>query len=366
MRSTSSPKSWMRTARSSYAGNTSIVSPRTRNLLRVKPKSLRSYCSSTRRRRISRWSRSSPGLSMRSCLPYCSGRAEAVDRRHRRHDDHVAAGQQRARGRVAQPVDLVVDRAVLLDVRVGGREVRLGLVVVVVADEVLDPVLREHLPELGRELRGQRLVRREHQRGPLRLRDHVGDREALPRTGDAEQGLEPVAVVEAAAERGDRFRLVARGLHIGDEIEERHGVESTGGLRQLRSRIAFRGTVRRAGGRRAASAAAATVRWRSVQISAICLSSPARSPALSTTQVATFRRSSSVACSPIRRRASSRGTPRDSSRSSRVSSGASTTITPRTRTRASTPRATARRGRRPRPAVPRSTRRRNSCRWPGA
>ncbi len=108
-------------------------------------------------------------------------RAEAVDRRHRRDDDHVAPGEQRARGRVAQPVDLVVDRAVLLDVRVGGREVGLGLVVVVVADEVLDPVLREQLPELGRELRGQRLVRREHQRGPLGLGDHVRDREALAR-----------------------------------------------------------------------------------------------------------------------------------------------------------------------------------------
>ena len=55
--------------------------------------------------------------------------------------------------------------------------------------------------------------------------------------------------------------------------------------------------------------------------------SAARSPALSTTQVATFRRSSSVACSSIRRARVVAGTPRASSRSSRVSSGASTTIT---------------------------------------
>ena len=45
------------------------------------------------------------------------------------------------------------------------------------------------------------------------------------------------------------------------------------------------------------------------------------------THVATSRRSSSVACSAIRRSASSRGTPRASSRSSRTSRGASTTIT---------------------------------------
>ena len=47
------------------------------------------------------------------------------------------------RGRVAHLVDLVVDRRVLLDVRVGRRDVRLGLVVVVVADEVADGVLGE-------------------------------------------------------------------------------------------------------------------------------------------------------------------------------------------------------------------------------
>ena len=42
---------------------------------------------------------------------------------------------------MAQPVDLVVDRRVLLDVRVGRGDVGLGLVVVVVGDEVLDRVV---------------------------------------------------------------------------------------------------------------------------------------------------------------------------------------------------------------------------------
>ena len=47
------------------------------------------------------------------------GRAEAVDARHRGHHDHVAAGEQRRGGGVAQPIDLVVHRRVLLDVGVG-------------------------------------------------------------------------------------------------------------------------------------------------------------------------------------------------------------------------------------------------------
>ena len=56
--------------------------------------------------------------------------------------DHVAPGQQRLGRRVPEPLDLLVDRGVLLDVGVGLRDVRLGLVVVVVGDEVLDRVVR--------------------------------------------------------------------------------------------------------------------------------------------------------------------------------------------------------------------------------
>ena len=69
------------------------------------------------------------------------GVAHAVDATDRGDDDGVATCQQARGRRVAQPVDLVVDRRVLLDVGVAGGDVRLGLVVVVVADEVLDAVL---------------------------------------------------------------------------------------------------------------------------------------------------------------------------------------------------------------------------------
>jgi hypothetical protein len=63
------------------------------------------------------------------------------------------------RRRVAQLVDLVIDRRVLLDVGVGRGDVGFGLVVVVVGDEVLDGVLGKELLELGVELGRQGLVR---------------------------------------------------------------------------------------------------------------------------------------------------------------------------------------------------------------
>ena len=68
---------------------------------------------------------------------------------------------------MAQTVDVVVDGRVLLDVEVLGRDIGLRLVVVVIAHEVLDRVLREELLELVAELRGKRLIMRDHQRRAL-------------------------------------------------------------------------------------------------------------------------------------------------------------------------------------------------------
>ena len=113
--------------------------------------------------------------------------AEAVDARHRRHHHHIAPRQQARRRRVPQPLDVVVDRAVLLDVGVGLRDVRLGLVIVVVRDEIFNRVVRQHLPQLVGELRGQRLVRRHHQGGPLQPLDQPGRRRRLAGTRGAQQ-----------------------------------------------------------------------------------------------------------------------------------------------------------------------------------
>ena len=74
------------------------------------------------------------------------GRAEAVDAGDGRHDQDVAALEEAPGRGEAQPVDLLVDRGLLLDVGVRLRHVGLGLVVVVVGDEVLDGVARGRRP----------------------------------------------------------------------------------------------------------------------------------------------------------------------------------------------------------------------------
>ena len=151
------------------------------------------------------------------------GRAEAEDARHRGDDHHVAAREQRRRRGVAQPVDLLVDRRVLLDVEVARRDVGLGLVVVVVGDEVLDRVVREVRPELVAELRRERLVVRDHQRRPLQLLDRRGHRHRLARAGGAEQRHAARARLDRLGDAVDRRRLIGGRRVDGVELERRHG-----------------------------------------------------------------------------------------------------------------------------------------------
>ncbi len=107
-------------------------------------------------------------------------RADAVDAAHAGYHDDVLAREEGRGRRVTQLLDLGVDRRVLLDERVGRGHVRLGLVVVVVADEVHDRVVRQEVLDLGGELGSERLVGRHHERRLLHSLDDLGHREGLP------------------------------------------------------------------------------------------------------------------------------------------------------------------------------------------
>ena len=199
------------------------MSPRTRNRARARSASLRWYWRSTRWRRTPSRRYEPPVAQLEDGRAVVDRRADAVDAAHARDDDHVAALEQGVGRGVPQPVDLVVAARVLLDVRVAAGQVRLGLVVVEVADEVLDRVVREEVAELRVELRGEGLVVGEDEGRALGgldrpWRSSGSCRSRSRRAGPG--GCRPF--VEAVGQALDGLRLVAGGLERGDETEIGH------------------------------------------------------------------------------------------------------------------------------------------------
>ena len=153
------------------------------------------------------------------------GVPQAVDRRHRHHDQRIAALQQRLGGGEAHLLDVVVDGGILLDEGVRRRHIGLGLVVVVVGDEVLDGVVGKERLEFTVELRRQGLVGRHDDGRALQALDHVGHGEGLAGAGDPEQGLVGQPRLEPAHQAVDGRGLVAGGLELRGEAKgSAHGV----------------------------------------------------------------------------------------------------------------------------------------------
>ena len=148
---------------------------------------------------------------------------QAVNAADRGHHDHVAPFKQRARRRVTQHVDLLVDRRRLGDVGVADRYVGLRLVIVVIGDEVLNGVLREELPQLVAELGRQGFVVGQHQRRPAGLGDHVGHRERLARARGPQQRLITLAAVYPRHQLLDRRRLITLRRIRSREVVGGHG-----------------------------------------------------------------------------------------------------------------------------------------------
>ena len=178
-----------------------------------------------------------PDGELQAHFPVVAGVADAVDAGHGGHHDHVAPLQQRGGGRQAQAVDLLVDRGVLFDVQVLARNVGLGLVVVVVGDEILHRVFGEEILELAVELGGQGLVVGDDQGGQLGLLDDLGHGEGLAGAGDPLQGLGLVPGPQAPGQGLDGLGLVAGRLEAGHDLELLHHCRFCGRSESLMARV---------------------------------------------------------------------------------------------------------------------------------
>ena len=153
---------------------------------------------------------------------------QTVDGRDGRHDDDVSPGQQGIRRGVTQPLDLLVETGVLLDEGIRLRDVRLGLVIVVVRDEVLDGIVREEGAQLLGELGRQGLVGLHDEHRPLQLLRQPRHRGRLTSTSGTKQDDVLLTVLDPLLQLRNGLRLVARGVELTDDMEGRNTASDVG------------------------------------------------------------------------------------------------------------------------------------------
>ncbi len=102
------------------------------------------------------------------------------------------------------------------------RDVRLGLVVVIIRHKKLDGVVGKKLLELGAKLRRKRLVVRQDKRRAVDFLDDLCHRIRLARAGYAQERLLGEAVLEPCGKCVNGLGLVARGRIVADDFKVRH------------------------------------------------------------------------------------------------------------------------------------------------
>ena len=158
------------------------------------------------------------------------GVAEPVDAGHGAHNHNVPAGEETGGGAVAEPFHIVIDGGVFFYVGVGLGDVGLGLVVVVVADEVFDRVIGEELAKLVGELGGQGFIGRHDEGGALDLFDEPSRGGGFTGAGGPKENDVAFAPVDALGEFGNGGGLVAGGLVVADDFEPAGGAGYVVGL----------------------------------------------------------------------------------------------------------------------------------------
>ena len=143
------------------------------------------------------------------------GAAQSVNAGYRRHNDHVIPLGKRRRRRMAQLIDLIVNRRVFFNVGIRGRNIRLGLIIVIVGDKILHRVLREKFLELGIKLGRQGFIVGNDQRRLVQRLDDVCHGKGLAGAGNAQQRFKLIPFLKALNQVGDGLRLVAGGGVFG-------------------------------------------------------------------------------------------------------------------------------------------------------
>jgi len=125
-------------------------------------------------------------------------------------------------GGMTEFIYFLIDFRFLFYIEVPVRDISFRLVVVVIADEIFDGIVREKFLEFLVKLGGEGLVVADNERWFLNAFDDIGHCEGLAAAGDAQQGLMTVTFIQTFDQFINRLRLVTHHPKVGYNPEIRH------------------------------------------------------------------------------------------------------------------------------------------------
>ena len=169
---------------------------------------------------------------------------ESVDRGHGGDDNHIPPFHEGGRRAEPQSIYVFIDGCIFLYESIRRGNIGLGLIIVVVGDEILDSIAGKELPQFSIQLSGERLVVAHDERRAIDLGNHRGQRHRLSAARHAQQCLPFVAAAHALGQLTNRGGLVAHRLEWKLKVEAGHGLGSAGHsmVRPLSPKDSFRST----------------------------------------------------------------------------------------------------------------------------
>ena len=138
------------------------------------------------------------GLQTKTRVYEIHGITQTVQTAHRSNHDYILPAQKACGGPQTKSVQFLVKACVLFDEHVPGRKICFRLVVIVVADEILNSIFRKESGQLAEQLGGQGLVVTDHKDRQVHPLDDGCHGKGFSGTGDPQEGLPFIACPETA------------------------------------------------------------------------------------------------------------------------------------------------------------------------
>ena len=124
------------------------------------------------------------------------------------NNNNILSLHQRRRGGMAQLINFIIDRGILFDIGIRTGYIRLRLIIVIIADEILHRIFGEKLLQLVIKLCRKGFIVRNDQGRLLDFLNDICHGKGFARTCNPQQGLEFQALLKALRNFFNRLRLI--------------------------------------------------------------------------------------------------------------------------------------------------------------